>query len=599
MENVTYYYPEKEEAALVDIRARIQEGEFIFLTGPSGCGKSSLLRALSGLLPDYYGGSFGGEIRFDGRSLGRWDKRQLARNIGLVFQDPEQQLVMTSVEQEIAFGLENLGIRPAEMRRRVAEVMSLFDLTALKTRSTFNLSGGQQQKVVLAAVLAMYPRVLLLDEPTSQLDPVAAQELLNYIQRLNLEWGLTVILVEQRTDRCFHLADRVFLMEEGRITHQGPPRDMAGWGDGRFRIYLPPVAQVFSSMETQHIPLTIKEGRQLLRQQGWPPAVRQEGPPGRRAEPGDASASAGPSAGPSASVGASAGPSASSRAGAGANVGGSASAPAPASASSSSTPAPLVRLKDVEFAYGNNPSCLREINLAFYPGQLTVILGENGAGKSTLLKVINGLLKPQRGRVFLQEQDVTGQRAETLSDRIGFLSQDPNDYLFHDTVQEEVGFGLQVRGRREPGRVEETLQRLEIAHLARTHPRDASGGERQRIALASVLVTDPPVLLLDEPTRGLDTLMKGHLAGLLKSLQEQGKTVVVVTHDVEFAAEVGGRVVILSDGQVVADGSRDEVLSDSLYYAPQVNRLFRGLAPGILTVRDAIEKLKFLARGVG
>lgn len=581
MENVTYYYPEKEEAALVDICARIQEGEFIFLTGPSGCGKSSLLRALSGLLPDYYGGSFGGEIRFDGRSLGRWDKRQLARNIGLVFQDPEQQLVMTSVEQEIAFGLENLGIRPAEMRRRVAEVMSLFDLTALKTRSTFNLSGGQQQKVVLAAVLAMYPRVLLLDEPTSQLDPVAAQELLNYIQRLNLEWGLTVILVEQRTDRCFHLADRVFLMEQGRITHQGPPRDVAGWDDGRFRIYLPPVAQVFSSLETQRIPLTIKEGRQLLRQQGWPPAVRQEGPPGRPADPGDAWANANDSS--SASVGVGTGSSDSSR----------------AAASSSSTPAPLVRLKDVEFAYGNNPPCLQEINLAFYPGQLTVILGENGAGKSTLLKVINGLLKPQRGKVFLEERDVTGQRAETLSDRIGFLSQDPNDYLFHDTVQEEVGFGLQVRGRREPGRVDETLQRLEIAHLALTHPRDASGGERQRIALGSVLVTDPPVLLLDEPTRGLDTLMKGHLAGLLKSLQGQGKTVVVVTHDVEFAAEVGGRVVILSDGQVVADGSRNDVLSDSLYYAPQVNRLFRGLAPGILTVRDAVEKLKFLARGVG
>ena len=552
VEDLNYYYPEKDKRALVDINLKISEGEFILLTGPSGCGKSSLLRALAGLIPDYYGGAVGGEIRFDGRSLLRWDKRQLARDIGLVFQDPEQQLVMTSVEQEIAFGLENLGIDPPEMRRRVAEVLSLFDLTGLKTRSTFTLSGGQKQKVVLAAVLAMYPRVLLLDEPTSQLDPVAAQELLNYIQRLNLEWGLTIILVEQRTDRCFHLADRIVLMEEGRVIHQGTPREMAGWEKGRFRCLMPPVAQVFSALEVEKIPLTIKEGRQLLHQNGFKNV----------ATPGNAAAVV------------------------------------PDPGLKKPTAATLC-LKKVEFAYDNRTPCLKGVNLSLDAAEITVILGENGAGKSTLLKTINGLLTPQRGKIFLGQQDITGQRPEILADQIGYLSQDPNDYLFHDTVGEEIAYGLKVRGHKNPERVQRVMELLEIGHLSGTHPRDASGGERQRIALGTALVTDPPILLLDEPTRGLDPQMKQRLAMLLRTLQAAGKTVVVVTHDVEFAAAVAGRVVILSDGQVVADGKGETVLANSLYYAPQVSRLFRGLEAGVLTVEMAIKKLNKPARGVG
>ncbi len=526
VENLTYFYPEKSDGALIDINLKVSEGEFVLLLGASGCGKSSLLRALAGLIPDYYGGAFGGEIRYGGRPLDCWDKRRLAREVGLIFQDPEQQLVMTSVEQEIAFGLENLGIEPAEMRRRVAEVLSLFDLTALKRRSTFDLSGGEKQKVVLASVLAMHPRVLLLDEPTSQLDPLAAQELLNNLQRLNLEWGFTIILVEQRTDRCFHLADRIVLMERGRIIHEGLPREMAFWGDGRYLPFMPPVARIFSHLEAGSIPLTIKEGRKLLQKKGLYPASGKERPAVQ-------------------------------------------SATAPSD--------PLLQIRKLEFAYEKRSPCLKGIDLAFYPGEITAILGENGAGKTTLLKAINGLLRPQRGKIMLGNADITGERAETLAGHIAYLSQDPNDYLFHDTVQEEIAYGIAQRGNKNPGRAEKVMQFLGIEHLAGSYPRDGSAGERQRIALGCVLAVDPDLLLLDEPTRGLDLAAKQHLASLLQNIRDEGKAVVVVTHDVEFAAETAARVVILHDGQVVADGDRGTILANSLCYAPQVDRLFRGM----------------------
>lgn len=555
VENLTYYYPDKDTPALCGIDLQIDEGEFILLAGPSGCGKSSLLRALAGLIPDYYGGAVGGTIRYRGRSLADWDRRSLAREVGLVFQDPEQQLLMTSVEQEIAFGLENLGISPPEMRRRVAESLSLFNLTELKGRSTFTLSGGQKQKAVLAAVLAMHPRVLLLDEPTSQLDPVAAQELLNYVQRLNHEWGLTVILVEQRTDRCFPLADRIVMMEGGKTVYQGPPREMASLREERYVCFMPPVAQVFSRLGLKNVPLTVKEGRRFLQENRLNSAA------------------------------------------------GAAKEAAPAASASCSVPKatplnPLLKLENMEFAYDGRNPCLKGINLSFYTGQITAILGENGAGKTTLLKTIVGLLKPQRGKIFLHGRDITGVQPEKLADSIGYLSQNPNDYLFHDTVREELAYGLKIGGRSDPERLAKMMRLLEIEHLSETHPRDGASGERQRIALGTVMVTEPLILLLDEPTRGLDPLMKLRLTGLLRTLQTEGKTIVVVTHDVEFAANVAERVVILYDGAVVADGDRKTVLAHSLYYAPQVNRLFRGLDGGVLTVEEASSKLQILQREV-
>jgi len=545
--NFTYYYPENNKPSLDRVNLTLSEGEFIFLTGPSGGGKSSFLRAMAGLLIDYCGGSFGGEIRYRGLSLQKWNKRQLAREIGFIFQNPEQQLLMTMVEQEVAFGLENLGVPPAEMRRRVAESLTLFGLSSRRQEALFNLSGGEKQKVVLAAILAMHPRVLLLDEPTSQLDPVAAQELLLFIHRLNQEWGITVVLVEQRVDRCFHLADRVVLMEEGKAVFQSSPREMIQKKGGLYKYFIPPVAQVFTGLKLSHPPLTIKEGRQFLK---------------NKAE----------------------------------NLVSSEISHQPALENSKNPQKeePLLQLRNLEFAYQDSQPCLRDINLSLPAESMTTVLGENGAGKSTLLKNINGLLSPQQGNIKLKEKHITSTSVEERASHIGYLSQYPEDYLFNDTVEEEIAFGLKNRKLPWKKRVEEILELLDLDPLKEKNPRDLSGGEKQRVALGVVLAPNPEVLLLDEPTRGLDMKLKHQLGILLQNLKKSGKSILMVTHDVEFAAELSCRVVIMSNGEIVAEGEKSRVLSSSLFYSPQVNRMFKDICSEIMTVDEALEKINML-----
>lgn len=543
VENLNYFYPEEGARALENVSLQIFEGEFLFLAGPSGSGKSTLLRALSGLLPDYYGGSIGGEIRYRQRSLADWQKGELAREIGLIFQNPEQQSVMTRVEQEIAFGLENLGVAPKEMRRRVAEVLALFDLNPVRQEAVFNLSGGQKQKVILAAILAMHPRVLLLDEPTSQLDPVAAQDFLNYVQRLNQEWGITVLLVEQRVDRCFHLADRVVMMDGGRIVSQAGPRETVRGVGRQYPLYIPPVSRVFSGLDIPEVPLTIKEGREILRKIAGNPRTFC------------------PSPVPDS-------PTAAERGG-----------------------GVILECRSLEFAYPGNPPCLRKVDVTLKEGSITVLLGENGAGKSTLLKNINGLLSPRKGRVCHKGRDITRMKVEERAALTGYMSQNPDDYLFNDSVFTEIGYGLDLPKGEKEERVGRLLRLLDLEHAREKNPRDLSGGEKQRVALGVVLAPGPEVLLLDEPTRGMDAVLKKKLGALLAALKGEGKAILVVTHDVEFAAEIACRVLIMSAGEIIASGEKREVLSSSLYYSPQANRLFKGVCPWVMTVEDALSLL--------
>lgn len=541
IKNLTYYYPEKESPSLENINLQIKEGEFVFFIGSSGCGKSSLLRAMAGLLPDYYGGKIGGEIYYSGTSLAKWNKKQLSREVGMIFQDPETQIVMTGVKQEIAFGLENLNLSYEEMRKRIAEVLTLFGISSIKEENTFQLSGGQKQKVVLASVLAMHPKVLLLDEPTSQLDPLAAQEFLNYVQRLNQEWGLTVILVEQRIDRCFHLADRVVFMENGKIVNSGAPDKMVQWVAEKHPNYTPPVSQFFVNWKMGKIPLTIKEGRTMLdamkpRIAAYTCSDEVESKPAEAAD--------------------------------------------------------ILKLSNLYTTYNKKDFALKKINMALRKGDITVILGENGAGKSTLLKTICGLIQPVKGKLLYQQKDITHLKPEKKSEYIGYLSQNPNDYLFHDTVEDELAFNLKIRGIRDDMKVGRVLDLLKLSDKKTANPRDLSGGERQRVALGTVLVTSPEVLLLDEPTRGLDVDLKDRLTETLQTLKAQGTSILMVTHDVEFAAEISDRVLIMSDGEIVADGSKREVLSNSLYYAPQINRLFRGINDRIMNIEESMQLIK-------
>ncbi|MCL6635797.1 MAG: ATP-binding cassette domain-containing protein [Peptococcaceae bacterium] len=546
VENLTYYYPESGRPALLVVNLTVREGEFLLVTGGSGSGKSSLARALAGLIPDFYGGRIGGRVFFEGKDIRTLERRALAGEVGIVFQDPEKQLVMTGVEAEVAFGLENLGLPRPEMFRRVAEVMSFLGLSPLKKEFTANLSGGQKQKLALASVLAMQPRVLILDEPTSQLDPSAAEELLNLVKRLNEEMNLTIILIEQRLERCFHLADRVAVMEGGRIVREGPPGEVAAWQVKKELPFVPPVAALFAHLGFPAAPLTVKEGRRLLKEYFYNREGREPAPP---------------PAGQKEPAGAAGG-------------------------------RPVVEVNNLWFTYPNGREALRGISLTVNAGEFVAVLGENAAGKTTLLKHLAGLLKPGRGKVLVMGRDTGQTSPQQMARLVGYLSQNPNDYLFQDTVEEELKFTLANLGLPDDGRVDRLLERMGLAPCRLANPRDLSSGERQRVALASVLAAGPHLLVLDEPTRGIDYRLKAGLGKLLQELALAGIAVVLVTHDVEFAAEYAGRVVMLFDGQVACDGPKHPVLAGSLFYAPQVGRLFRNIDGGVLTFREAVEKLR-------
>ncbi len=545
VENLTYFYPEAKKPALQNINTTIEEGEFLLITGGSGCGKSSLARALAGLIPDFYGGTIGGAVFFRGQDIRAMNRRALARQVGIVFQDPEKQLVMTGVETEIAFGLENIGLAQQEMFRRVAEVMNFLELNSFKAEVTSNLSGGQKQKLALGSVLAMQPHTLILDEPTSQLDPVAAEDLFNLIKRLNEELNLTIVLIEQRLERCFHLADRVLVMENGKIIKAGTAGEVASWQVKEGLPFVPRVAAFFAHAGFADIPLTVKEGRKRLDEVSFSSTSSVAGR--HVLNPAQQKKAA---------------------------------------------PGPVVDVKNLWFTYPNGREVLRSINLTAWAGEFVTVLGGNASGKTTLLKNLAGLLKPGRGKVMVSGKEPGQTPPQELGRIIGYLSQNPNDYLFQDTVEEELRFTLANLDLADGGNIERLLERLDLVRYRTTNPRDLSSGERQRVALASVLVAGPKLLVLDEPTRGIDYRLKAILGNVLQKLAEEGVTIILVTHDVEFAAEYADRTVMLFDGQIACDGPKHTVLGSSMFYSPQIGRLFRGYDDSVLTLREAVRKIQ-------
>lgn len=651
IENLTYYYPDTAAPALHCVNLAIEEGEFILVAGGSGSGKSSLARALTGLIPDFYGGKIGGKVSYQNRDLRSWNKQDLAREVGMVFQDPEKQLVLTGVEAEVAFGLENLGLPQAEMFRRVAEVMSFLGLTALKAEFTATLSGGQKQKLALGSVLAMQPHTLILDEPTAQLAPAAAEEFFNLIKRMNEEMNLTVVLVEQRLDRCFHLADRVVVMAGGAIVQDGPPGASAVWLIENGLPFVPPVAALFTRAGSPQIPLTVKEGRRLLKKilrcgntPGTGKGQPKENLPDNDSEmvitPADqiektADRAENGAAGSAVATTSSRSPEATGEAcqkprpvyvTKTALAQGESklrqlvhlvSAPfqrkqstkpackrqplkieenAPAldkkiSATGDPSGKPVIKVENLWFSYPNGREALRDINLLVTPGEFLAVLGENAAGKTTLLKQLVGLFKPSRGKVTVMGYDTRRTATHELARHTGYLPQNPNDFLFQDTVEEELRFTLANLNRPDAGRVERLLGRLGLVQHRHANPRDLSSGERQRVALAAVMVAAPQLLVLDEPTRCIDYGMKATLGSQLQEIAAGGAAVVMVTHDVDFAAEYACRVVMLFDGRIAFDGPKHAALGSSMFYAPQIGRLFRGMDNNVLTLREALDKI--------
>jgi energy-coupling factor transport system ATP-binding protein len=604
LSNVSYTYPNAPAPALSDVSLTIPEGEFLLVCGPSGAGKSTLLRLLNGLVPHFYGGRFAGEVRLWGRSTLEHQPRDLADLVGFVFQDPEAQFVVDEVEDEIVFGMENLGLPPKLMRRRVEEVLDQLGIAHLRRRALSTLSGGERQRVAIAAVLAAQPRALVLDEPTSQLDPHAAEEVLSALEKLNADLGLTVVLCEHRLERVVQYADRVVYLggdHETRDTRHeadenipfspsrplesrplesrpllvvGAPREVLP------RIPLvPPLVAVGRALGWQPLPLTIKEGRRFAAQI-----------PGRRPQAADE-----PPASPN------------------------------RKSQIASRQSAAARVSGVTFRYGEREA-LFNLSLELRAGELLALMGRNGSGKSTLLRLLIGLLRPSAGRVEVLGRDIAGVTVEELAGRVGYVPQDPRSLLFHDTVREELLFTLRAQktadrrpqtvanserqrdqrtadGGREGSElgslrsavsdeqpaIDETLAQLGLTHLAEAYPRALSGGEAQRAALAAVLVANPPLLLLDEPTRGLDYAAKARLAELLRAQCAAGRSVLMATHDVELVAACADRVALLGDGELVAEGPVRELLGDSLIFSSQVAKLFPGT--GWITAKQALTGL--------
>ncbi len=546
---------------------RIGEGELVLVAGPTGSGKSTLLRSLNGLVPHFTGGTMAGRVVVDGRDTREYRPRDLADVVGMVQQNPASSFVTDTVEDEIAYGMETLGVPPTVMRRRVEETLDLLGLAPVRRRVLHELSGGQQQRVAVAAVLAAGPHVLVLDEPTSALDPVAAEEVLSAIQRLVHDLGLTVVVAEHRLERVIHHADQVILVEDGKASPPLPPAVAMAHSP-----VFPPVIELGRYAGWSPLPLSVRQAR------------RAAGPMRDRLAPvlmatDEARAGAGGgTAGPSRWSWSSLNPLALRR------------RPPPTPADD---PPVVARVAGLTVRRGPHLA-LREVDLTIRAGELVTVMGRNGAGKSTLLWSLAGALRPAAGAVGVGADDTPADPvALAPRDRVrlvGMVPQDPTHLLYADSVERECADADEETGRPGSGRTAGLLARIAGPIDPSRHPRDLSEGQRLSLALAVILAADPPVLLLDEPTRGLDYAAKARLVAVLRDLAARGHAVLLATHDVELAAEVATRVVLLADGQVVADDPSPQVLAGSTAYAPQVARVLHPVP--LLTVeavRSALE----------
>ncbi|MDT0306082.1 ATP-binding cassette domain-containing protein [Streptomyces sp. DSM 44917] len=569
-------YPEAPGPALGPVDLTVPEGELCLVVGPSGVGKSTLLGTVSGLVPHFTGGTLRGRVEVAGRDTRTHPPRDLADVVGTVGQDPLAHFVTDTVEEELAYGLESLGLPPAVMRRRVEETLDLMGLAELRERSIASLSGGQQQRVAIGSVLTPHPRVLVLDEPTSALDPGGAEEVLAVLMRLVHDLGTTVLMAEHRLERVVQYADRVLLLPApGAAPELGTPAAMMARSPVR-----PPVVALGRLAGWDPLPLSVRDARrraESLRERlpeapgpGAPAAVRVNVlPAGGRSSAGEDGTEGGAAARGL--------PRQRRRWALGARR------PAPEGGgrrSAAGAGAPLVEVRGLAVRRGRS-EVLRGVTLAVGAGETVALMGRNGAGKSTLLRTLVGLHAPAAGSAAVGGLAPHRTAPRELLRHAGLVPQDPRDLLFAETVAAECAAADEDAGAA-PGRCAELAGRLLPGVRPGAHPRDLSEGQRLALALAVILTAAPPALLLDEPTRGLDYAAKARLIGLLRELAGEGHCVLLATHDVELAAELALRTVVLADGEVVADGPTAEVVTASPSFAPQVAKV---LAPAVwLTV---------------
>ena len=539
--DLCFSYPASQgKPSLENINLSIEKGEYIVLCGKSGSGKTTLLRHLKTVLTPH--GKRTGQILFNGTPIDQVSLHDQAAKVGYVMQDPDDQIVTDKVWHELAFGLESLGVDQKTMRARVSEMACYFGIAHWFHRDVAELSGGQKQLLNLASIMAMQPEVLILDEPTSQLDPIAASDFLNTVRKINLELGTTVIITEHRLEDIFPYADRAIVMDGGRVIADDMPRNIGKLlyeqKNHMFAAMPTPVRIFYGAKGEGDCPLTVREGRTWL-------SRKFSGMPG---------------------------------------IDCISDAPM-----EEKVPDPALSLKDLWFRYEKDgPDVLRGVTADIPKGSLYAIVGGNGAGKSTTLKAICGTCRPYRGKVKVFGRPVEKYRsAELFRNCLAMLPQDPKSLFAKKTVREDL-----MEMTEDQKQITQIAALCEIDHLLDRHPYDLSGGEQQRSALAKVLLTSPRLLLLDEPTKGIDSFFKEKLASILRRLQESGITVIMVSHDVEFCAKYADRVSMFFDGQILTTDTPQRFFGNNSFYTTAANRMSRHVFSMAVTAEAVIDLCK-------
>lgn len=528
VEELSFRYPDATRDTLRDVNWEIAPASVTLVVGPSGSGKSSLLRTLNGLIPHLHGGQLRGSVRVGALDSRTHGPRDLAAHVGFVFQDPEAQLLTDRVEDDIVLALEHQGYERRAMRVRLEECLDLLGIGHLRQRDPHDLSGGERQRIAIAAALILRPDLLVLDEPTSQLDPLAAHDVLSALARLSDDTGIALVLAEHRLDRALPLVDRLLTVDAGTVREGSRDALLPALSD------VPPLVAFAQAHGWQPLPVTVRGART------WTSDLP---------EPQPAAAQSAPTSGDD-----------------------------------------LLRVERLTYHYAarqRGPAALHDVEFTLRQGEVLALIGRNGSGKTTLLRQLIGLLRPGSGRVLLRGSDTRTMPVHDLAQHIGYVPQHPTTILHQERLIDELAFTLHALGRTAADDGRALLDTLGIAALAERHPYDLSGGERQRAALAALAVAQPAVLLLDEPTRGLPGADKARLAAWLRTYAAGGRAVIVASHDVEFTAQVATRVLHLADGEVIADAAPATLLSDSLAFGTQLGRL---LGHGVLTLEDALQR---------
>ena len=541
IEDLSFSYPTaKGKKSLDGVSLSIEKGEYVVLCGKSGSGKTTLLRQMKSVLAPH--GKKNGEILFNGVPLDRVSQRDQSSKIGYVMQNPDDQIVTDKVWHELAFGLESLGCDQKTMRARVAEMACYFGIQDWFHRDVANLSGGQKQLLNLASIMAMQPEVLILDEPTSQLDPIAASDFLNTVRKINIELGTTVIITEHRLEDIFPYADRAIVMDGGKVIADDTPRKIGKllWeqGSDMFAAMPTPVRVFYGADGMGDCPLTVREGRNWLSREFTSEPIHKT---------------------------------------------------MPAEVLPDEIENPALSLKELWFRYEkDSPDILRGVSAKVPVGSLYAIVGGNGAGKSTTLKAICGICRPYRGSVKVFGKPVNKYKsAELFGGCLAMLPQDPKSLFVKKTVREDL-----EEMSKDKALIGEIAATCQIEKLLDSHPYDLSGGEQQRAALAKVLLTQPKLLLLDEPTKGIDSFFKETFAKILKQLQSKGITIVMVSHDVEFCAKYADMVSMFFDGQMLTTDTPRRFFGNNSFYTTAANRMSRHVFDLAVTAENVVSLYK-------